>query len=497
MALKVSRRRVLGGGLAAAALATVRPLRAGAATTAAEERCDVCVVGAGFAGLAAARALTKAGKRVLVLEARNRVGGRVHTITLDNGAWIDLGGQWVGPTQDRLYAFIKETGCATYPSPHAGETMVRGITKPELLRVGDDWSVVPGYELIEGLKEKLWEMAVGVDAEAPWTHPHAHQWDGVTLADWMRESEPNENARLSAGQEISDYLCADPEELSVLHILWFLKACGGFDMLNGFHGGAQQDRIVGGAQVVADRVAAALGDIFRFRRPVRRIAWGEDGVTVHSDGYAVRAERVVVTTPPSLAGAIEYDPCLPPSRTQVTQRWPQGIVVKVQMVYDEPFWRRDGLSGTSFDYRSPINETADSSTPENASRAGVLTGFVHSAEARRLAPLPAAERKALLLAEVAQRFGPRALTPVRYIEANWTTESWTRGCFAGFLTPGATFLFRGATRDPVGPLHWAGTESATVWPSFIDGAIRTGERAAAEILAGNAAAMAVEPLPAA
>ena len=211
---------------------------------------------------------------------------------------------------------------------------------------------------------------------------------------------------------------------------------------------------------------------------MRRIQWNDKGAVVQSDSIAVTARRVIVCVPPCLAGAIEYAPALTTNRMQVTQRWPQGLVIKVSMVYSAPFWRDDGLNGTSYDHISVMGETADSSNPPEYSKAGILTGFVYTDNARKVAPLPAEERKRLLLGEVAKRFGPKALEPVNYHESNWTEAQWTRGCFTGFLTPGATTLFGSAVRDPVGPIHWAGTETSTDWPSFIDGAIRSGEREA-------------------
>jgi monoamine oxidase len=190
-----------------------------------------------------------------------------------------------------------------------------------------------------------------------------------------------------------------------------------------------------------------------------------------------------VAIPPNLAGAIEYEPSLPVNRVQVTQRWPQGLVIKVAMIYPRPFWRDDGLAGTSYDHVSLMGETADSSNPEGESRAGVLTGFVYSDNARKVSAMTAEARKVLLLGEIAKRFGPKALAPEHYHESNWSTDTWTRGCFTGFLTPGATTLFGPAVRDPVGPIRWAGTETATHWPSFIDGAIRSGEREAEAVKA--------------
>lgn len=479
----ISRRKFLGTGISVTAIALATRGSAYAAKgTARQIETAVCVVGAGYAGLAAALQIKKAGKKVIVLEARNRVGGRVWTSPLKDGGWLDLGGQWVGPTQDRFYALIKEMGCKTYPTPNVGDALIRGVTKQEFVRVHNDWSKVPGYDLVEAAKETLQKMADSLNPEAPWEHPEAKKWDGLTLAEWLDQNVPNENARWFVSEEITSYQSANPQEMSLLSLLWLVRACGGFHMLNNMEGGAQQDRIIGGAQTVARKVAEVLGDVVRLSQPVRKIQWSNSGATVFTDALAVTAKHVIVTTPPNLAGALEYDPSLPTARAQITQRWPQGIVIKVQMVFDEPFWRKDGLSGSSFDYISPLQETADSGAPEEYSKAGVLTGFVYSHHARDAVLLSDEERKKLLLAEAAKRFGDRALKPSQYVEMNWSTQVWTRGCFGGFLTPGATYLFKSATRDAVGPIHWAGTETSTTWPTFIDGAVRTGERAAQEVL---------------
>jgi monoamine oxidase len=237
--------------------------------------------------------------------------------------------------------------------------------------------------------------------------------------------------------------------------------------------------VIGGTQLVAQRLAQKLAGTIRHGQPVRRLEWSDMGAVVHAETVSIAARRVILA--PRCAGAIEYEPSLPVSRVQVTQRWPQGSAIKLHMIYAEPFWRKDGLNGASFDYESIVGETADSSVPERYSSAGILTRFVYAAQARKVAPLAADERKKLLLEESAKRFGRKVLEPLSYYEANWSTQQRTRGCFTGFLAPGATVLFRSAVRDPVGPLHWAGTETATIWQSFIDGAIRSGERAAAEV----------------
>lgn len=482
---RFSRRQVLGGGSAALIGAGLVGKAQAAPAARGRLRADVCVVGAGYSGLAAAYRLKQAGAKVIVLEARNRVGGRSLSAPLKSGGWIDLGGQWVGPTQDRFYALIKEMGGETYPSPDIGKALQRDILNPnEYARIGNEVNdTYPGSEMVEGGFKMIDDLAASLDPEKPWAHRDAERLDAMTFAEWLRGNIDNENARSMVGGEVASIACASPEEISILEIAYLVRACNGLDRLFLGEGGAQQDRLIGGTQPIAKKIAQRLGPAIRLGQPVRRIQWNDKGAVVRSDELSVAARHVIVCTPPHLAGAIEYDPSPPTDRVQVTQRWPQGLVIKVQMIYSEPYWRADGLSGASLDYRAVVAETADSGVPEHYSKQGIMTGFIYSGQARKAAGLPAAERKKLVLDEMAQRFGRKALEPVDYHEMNWSTQQWTRGCFTGFLTPGATTLFRAAVRDPVGPIHWAGTENSTVWPSFIDGAIRSGERAAEEVKA--------------
>jgi len=442
---------------------------------------DVCVVGAGFAGLAAAHAVKAASKSVVVLEARDRVGGRTFTIPLKDGGWVDEGGQWAGAGHDRLYHWIKATGKTTYPSPNVGQAVVFGPARREYTRVGDDWSVLPGMARVEAIKTRLQTMADALDPAAPWEHPDARTWDGITLAQWLTQNVKEKNIREFLVGDMS-YACASPEQISMLSFLSLVKQCVSFDKLNGFDDAAQQDRIVGGMQPVAIGMAEQLGaDNVRLKQAVRRVRWSDREATVSTDTLDVQAKHVIFAGPPTLMGAIEFVPSLPVARAQVTQHWPQGLVIKIGMVYNRPFWRDKGLSGLSLDYSSMVSETADSSAPEGYGTSGVLTGFIYTDQARAASLLPAAERRQKVLAEMAARFGEEARTPDRIIEMNWSTQVWTRGCYGGYLAPGATVAFRSAVRDPVGPLHWAGTESSPIWPTFIEGAIRSGERAATEI----------------
>lgn len=446
---------------------------------------DVCVIGAGFGGLAAAHAIRRAGRSVVVLEARERVGGRTLTIPLPDGGWVDEGGQWVGAGHDRFYHWIKETGKTTYPSPNFGEAMVFGPARKEYRRAGDDWSVLPGMKRVEAIKKRLQSMANSLDPAAPWQHANARSWDGITLAQWLTQNVKETNIREFLVGDMS-YACASPEQISLLSFLSLIRACVGFDSLNGFTDAAQQDRIIGGSQPVATRMAEMLGeDTVRLKNAVRRVRWSDNGATIHTDTLVVEARHVIFAGPPTLMGAIEFSPSLPVARAQITQHWPQGLVIKIGMVYDRPFWRDAGLSGLSLDYTAMVSETADSSAPPEHSPAGVLTGFIYTDQARAASLMSAADRRQKVLTEMAARFGSKAMSPERVIEMNWSTQVWTRGCYGGYLAPGATWAFRSAVRDPVGVLHWAGTETSPVWPTFIEGAIRSGERAAAEVLASR------------
>jgi monoamine oxidase len=480
-----SRRRILGGGSALLVGAGIERPAIAAPAARGSLRADVCVVGAGYAGLTAAYRLKQAGAKVVVLEARNRVGGRSLTAPLKGGGWIDLGGQWVGKGHDRFYALIREMGGETYPTPDVGLQLERDALNPgAFVRIKNETEGGDaGANLIKAGFDKVDALASSLDAEKPWAHPDAERLDAMTFAEWLVRNVENENARGMVGAEVGSIACASPEEISILEIAFLVRACKGLGRLFGTEGGAQQDRVIGGTQPIIQKVADRLGPVVRLGKPVRRIVWDDAGAVVHSDDLSVAARHVIVCTPPHLAGAIEYDPSPPTARVQVTQRWPQGLVIKVQMIYPEPYWRADELNGASLDDRSVVGETADSGVPEQYSKRGIMTGFIYAAQARRVAPLSPAERKKIVLDEMAQRFGPKALNPTDYHEMNWSTQQWTRGCFTGFLTPGATTLFRSAVRDPVGPLHWAGTETSTVWPSFIEGAIRSGERAVAEIKA--------------
>jgi len=200
-----------------------------------------------------------------------------------------------------------------------------------------------------------------------------------------------------------------------------------------------------------------------------------------ADGREIRPHRAVVAVPPALAGRIAYDPPLPGLRDQLTQRMPHGTVIKCHAIYPEPFWRADGLTGQAGSDSGPAKVIFDNSPPEG--RPGVLLAFLEGRLARELGTWPAADRREAVLATLARLFGPRAAAPEAYHELAWAEEEFTRGCYGAFLGPGVWTSLGRALREPIGPLHWAGAEHATVWNGYMDGAVRSGEAAAAAVLA--------------
>ena len=449
---------------------------------------DVVIVGAGMAGLSAALELQRAGRSFVVLEARDRAGGRLESRQIGDGVWIDVGGQWVGPTQDRLYALARANGAATFPTWTAGENVVE--LGGRLTRyTGTIPKLRPHVVADVGqAMVRLGRMAKKVPLDAPWNAPKAKQWDSQTVWSWMRRNMATPTGREMMEIAVKAVWAAMPADVSLLHMLFYIASAGNFDLLLDTDGGAQQDRFVEGAGTLATRVAEGLGDQVVLGAPVRRIEWSADGVRLIADSAEVRAQRAIVAVPATLAGRIAYDPPLPGYRDQLTQRVPMGAVIKCFAIYDEPFWRGEGMSGSTVSGSGPLTLTVDNS-PQSGSP-GILVGFLEGDHARSFGRVPAHERRAAVLANLVQLLGPRAGQPEDFIEKSWAEEEWSRGCYEGYTPPGVLTAFGPALREPIGPIHWAGTETATKWNGYIDGALQSGERAAREVLQSVPAAAA-------
>jgi monoamine oxidase len=452
---------------------------------------DVAVVGAGLAGLTAARELTATGASVTVLEARDRVGGRTLNHPLGDGQVVEVGGQWIGPTQDRLAALAQAVGVGTYPTYSTGEHVLE--LDGRVRRYAGEVPDLGKHVLLDVMQAqaKLDRMAKRVPLDAPWDAPGAERLDSQTFWSWMRRNVYTRGGRAMIETAVEAVWAAQPADLSLLHVLFYTHSGNGLTSLLGTEGGAQQDRFVGGSQLVSIRVAEQLGDAVRLSSPVRRIEHGPDGVTVHGDTVTARAKHVIVAIPPALAGRIAYDPPLPGMRDQLTQRMPQGTVIKCMAVYDEPFWRDDGLAGGGISDDGPAKIVFDN-TPQSGSP-GVLLGFLEGDRAREWGARPAEQRRDAVVAGFARLFGERAGRPDQFVERVWADEEWTRGCYGCYMPTGGWTRYGRALREPIGPIHWAGAETATVWSGYMDGAVRTGEQTAAAVLRANGGSAERDP----
>lgn len=456
------------------------------------------VVGAGLAGLSAARELKRLGVDCLVVEARDRVGGRLLNEPIGDGEIVELGGQWVGPTQDVVLDLIEDLGLETFPTYGEGKNVFerRGrITTYEgtIPKVNPVALAEVGVAL-----KRLNRMAAKVDVERLWTQSELASWDRETFATWMRRNTRTGTARDMLRLAIEAVWAAEPEDVSLLHVLFYVASAGSnLERMLDSEGGAQEARVVGGTQLICDRLAADLGDRVHLGQPVRKIRWqqmpgdaeeapveiGPHPVTVEADGLTVSARAAVVALPPAVAGRLDYDPILPAVRDGLTQRMVQGTVVKCHAIYPEPFWRKDDFSGQATSADGPVSVTFDNSPPSGSP--GVLLAFLEGNAARRATDLPPEERRRMVLDCLIRMFGPKAAGPERYVDKAWAADEYARGCYGGYLPPGAWMLYGEALRAPVGPLHWAGAETATRWAGYMDGAISSGIRAASEIAGGR------------
>ncbi len=440
---------------------------------------QVGIIGAGFAGLTAALDLQERGIECVVLEARDRVGGRVLNHEIADGKVVEVGGQWVGPTQHALLETAARMGVDTFPTHVIGDNVIeyRGSVSRY---TGTIPRINPAVLLqVEWARRRMNSMAAQVPLEAPWSARRARKWDSVTFGEWMRLNAPSPGARMLIRLAIRSVFGTEPEDVSLLHVLFYVQSAGGFDALVDTGGGAQDARFVGGSQLVAIRMAEQLGEQVVLGAPVRRVEDTGAAVTIEADGITVEAERVIAAVSPTLAARIDWEPELPARRDQMTQRMPQGAIIKCMAVYDEPFWRAEGLSGSGLSDGGSVNAIFDNTPPDGSP--GVLLGFLDGRAARRWGQASPGERRAEVVRVFGRLFGPRALNPVDYVERNWAAERWSRGCYSGAFGPSGWTDFGPALRKPVGRVHWAGTETATVWNGYIDGAISSGGRAAAEV----------------
>jgi monoamine oxidase len=480
MTVQLGRRRFVSFAAAAAGAIGTSP-RARAAESSPISR-DVAIIGAGLSGLRAATALKAKGAEVAVLEARNRVGGRLLTVNpdaKDNSVFIDHGGQWVSVGQERLTALASELGVALFPTWGGGAVVDwrDGRRSTYTSHFPSYWSSEDETQTLAAV-EQLETMAKMVPLDAPWTAPNAVQLDFETFSDWVAARVSAPYARAVVERGVMGVFNSGPAPLSLLAGLFVTRSAQ--DLIRHFHPLGTDQRFVGGAQQLAIRMAERLNGSVFTNAYVYQINHSANGVEVISDIIAVRARRAIVTLPPTLAGRIRYDPPLPASRDHLTESTPMGWVIKVHCIYPTRFWHDAGLSGGVTSDEGAIRTTADNSPPSGSP--GILVGFIEGDAARRLAAASLSERRANVVNDFVRYFGDEAADPIDYLEYSWGDDAFARGAYGGYWSQGLWTTYGPDLRTPIGALHWAGTETSPEWNGKMEGAVQSGETAAAEVL---------------
>ncbi|HXH34789.1 MAG TPA: NAD(P)/FAD-dependent oxidoreductase [Plantibacter sp.] len=446
---------------------------------------DVVIIGAGASGLTAATKLKAAGLSVAVLEARDRVGGRLWTNDIE-GAMLEIGGQWVSPDQTALIDTLAELGLDTYSRYRDGDSVYINGDGERTRFTGDIFPVAESTAAeMERLIVLLDKLVAEVGVEEPWAHARAKEYDHISWSQWLLEQTDDQEARDNIALFIGAAMLTKPSHsFSLLQALLMAASAGSFTHL------VEADfildkRVVGGLQQVPIKLAEALGDDVHLSSPVRRLEWSDAGVSAEADGVTVNARYAIVAVPPNLYTRIDFQPPLPRLSHQMHQHMSLGLVIKVHAVYETPFWREDGLSGTSFSPYEIVHEAYDNTNHEDPR--GTLVGFISDERADEVFKLSVEERRERILTSLSHYYGEQALSPVVYYESDWGSEEWTRGAYAASFDLGGLSRYGAMQSTPVGPLYWSTSDLAAEGYQHVDGAIRKGADTAAAIVSRHQA----------
>ena len=444
------------------------------------EQVDVLVVGAGATGLSAAYALSKADRSVLVLEARERVGGRLWTRKVD-GVDLEIGGQWVSPDQDALIAMLDELGLETFDRYREGESVYIGRDGRRRTFTGERLPVDPAVEAaMDQLNAQLDALAAQMNPARPWEMPGARELDCVTFLAWLEQQSGEEEARDNIAMFIAQAMLTKPAHaFSALQAVHMAASAGSFSHLVDSEY-ILDKRVIGGLQQLPLRLAERLGDAVRTGQDVDSVRWTQSGVTATTGDLTVSASQLLLAVPPIAVSRIRFEPPLPSIQREIRSHHSFGQVIKIHATYATPFWRNSGLSGTAFSPYAVVHEAYDNTN--YGDERGTLVGFVSDEQADRMLALGAAERRQVILASLGEYFGDPALDPLAYFESDWTSEALGSGAYGSSFDVGGLTRFGPRLREPVGPIQIGSSDVAGCGYQHVDGALRVGAELARSLL---------------
>ncbi|MHA8087696.1 flavin monoamine oxidase family protein [Aquirufa sp. Wall-65K1] len=441
---------------------------------------EILIVGAGYAGIAAAKKLHAAGKDFIILEARDRIGGRTLTENLTSGPSVDMGAKWVGPTQHLVWEWIKESQTETYETYDQGKNLLKFKDK-----ISSYTGTIPKIDPISLIDlgmaiHRMNKLSEQISISEPWNHPKAKEYDAMTLATWMDKHIWTAKAKHLFEIGIQTVFAVEASEISLLFALFYFKSGDNMDTLISIKNGAQQSILKGGTQGLVKKIAAPWMKKIQLNEPLLKLVQHETGIVATSANLRITANKCILSIPPVLINSIVFDPPLLQQKAQLYQRMPMGAAMKVYLIYPSPFWRGMGYSGQIVSDEYPLKVTFD--VGHTDSDHGVLLVFVEGNDARNFIELEEDVRRKMILERVVKIFGHQAVQPLQYVDKCWTEEVYSRGCYTGLMGPNTLTQFGHQIRAPFKHVHFAGTETAEKWNGYLDGAISSGYRAASEVL---------------
>lgn len=442
---------------------------------------DCAIIGAGLAGLTAARDLVKRGLDVVVIEARDRVGGRVENGVLSDGQYVELGGQWIGSGHDSIAELVSHYGLKTLGNPSTGHLMVRLRGKAKALPSSEDSTDLTPFEVADlgsGLV-RLRRLGQRLRDDEAWAKAN-HVWLGQDLTRWVKTNLRTTGAQSRFKKVYQAALGPLEEGTTLQEGLMEVNSGPDLEGMLASNGGLNQLRVAGGMFALAAAIAGDLGERIKLGRPVVRVEHGEEsGTLVLDGGERIEARQIIATLPPKLAVRLEYEPPLEPWRAETAAKVSSGNVIKAYLVYPEPFWREGGLSGQSSADEGPVRVTFDTTTGDNLR--GLLMGYFEGPDADSLSRRSITLRQRAFVDSVVRTFGDVAAEPLEYVERDWSAEPYTGGCHGAHFAPGVWTANGPVLSESQGVLHWAGAEYSARFNGYMEGAVRSGLDAAAAV----------------